>query len=97
MVHNLGMVAWNKLNDIYGYDWAIEAGEKMKKFILSGDHKQLINYESQGRVFDLAIPTPDHYLPLLYTLALQEKDDTITIFNDKPVGGSLTMTSVKIA
>jgi 4,5-DOPA dioxygenase extradiol len=96
MVHNLGMVAWNKLNDIYGYDWAIEAGEKMKKFILSGDHKQLINYESQGSAFDLAIPTPDHYLPLLYALALQEKDDTVTIFNDKPVGGSLTMTSIKI-
>jgi 4,5-DOPA dioxygenase extradiol len=96
MVHNLGMVAWNKLNDTYGYDWAIEADEKMKKFILNCDHKQLINYKSQGRSFDLAIPTPDHFLPLLYALALQEKDDTITIFNDKPVGGSLTMTSVKI-
>jgi 4,5-DOPA dioxygenase extradiol len=96
MVHNLGMVAWNKLNDNYGYDWAIEANEKMKQYILNGDHKQLINYKSQGRSFDLAIPTPDHYLPLLYALGLQEKDDTITIFNDKPVGGSLTMTSVKI-
>lgn len=65
MVHNLRMVAWNKLNDIYGYDWAIEANEKMKKYILNGDHKQLINFESQGREFNLAIPTPDHYLPLL--------------------------------
>lgn len=96
MVHNLGMIAWNKLNDTYGYDWAIEASDKMKKYILEGDHQQLINYRSQGKAFDLAIPTPDHYLPLLYALALQEKDDTITIFNDKPVGGSLTMTSVKI-
>jgi 4,5-DOPA dioxygenase extradiol len=96
MVHNLRMVAWNKLNDTYGFDWAIEAGEKMKKYILSGDHEQLINYRTQGRAFDLAIPTPEHYLPLLYTVALQEKDDTITIFNDKPVGGSLTMTSVRI-
>jgi len=96
MVHNLGMVAWNKLNDTYGYDWAIEAGEKMKKYILNGEHEQLINYKSQGMSFDLAIPTPDHYLPLLYAIALQEKDDTVTIFNDKPVGGSLTMTSVKI-
>ena len=96
MVHNLGMVAWNKLNDIYGFDWAIEASEKMKKFILSDDHKQLINYKSLGRAFDLAIPTPDHYLPLLYALALQEKYDTVTIFNDKPVGGSLMMSSVKI-
>jgi 4,5-DOPA dioxygenase extradiol len=96
MVHNLGMVAWNKLNDNYGYDWAIEASEKMKKYILHREHEQLINYETQGRSFDLAIPTPEHYLPLLYALALQEKDDKITIFNDKPVGGSLTMTSIKI-
>jgi 4,5-DOPA dioxygenase extradiol len=96
MVHNLEMVAWNKLNDNYGYDWAIEAGEKMKKYILNGDHEQLINYKSQGRAFDLAIPTPDHYLPLLYVLALQDKDDNVAIFNDKPVGGSLTMTSGRI-
>lgn len=96
MVHNLGMVTWNKLNDTYGYDWAIEAGEKMKKYILNGNHERLINYKSQGRAFDLAIPTPDHYLPLLYALGLQEKDDPITIFNDKPVGGSLSMTSVRI-
>ena len=96
MVHNLGMVSWNKLNDIYGYDWAIEANEKMKQYILNGDHKQLINYKSQGRSFDLAIPTPDHYLPLLYALALQDKNDTVTIFNDKPVGGSLSMTSIRI-
>ena len=96
MVHNLSMVAWNKLNDSYGFDWAIEANEKMKKYILNGDHEQLINYKSQGRAFDLAIPTPDHYLPLLYALALQDKDDKVTIFNDKPVGGSLTMTSIII-
>jgi 4,5-DOPA dioxygenase extradiol len=96
MVHNLGMVAWNKLNDNYGYDWAIEASEKMKEYIMTGNHKQLINYKSQGRAFELAIPTPDHYLPLLYALALKNEDDKITIFNDKPVGGSLTMTSVRI-
>jgi len=96
MVHNLSMVAWNKLNDSYGFDWAIEANEEMKKYILNGDHEQLINYKSQGKAFDLAIPTPDHYLPLLYALALQDKDDKVTIFNDKPVGGSLTMTSIII-
>jgi 4,5-DOPA dioxygenase extradiol len=96
MVHNLGLVDWNKLNDTYGFEWAIEANEKMKKYILSSDHEQLINYRSQGRAFDLAIPTPDHYLPLLYTMALQDKEDTVYIFNDKPVGGSLTMTSVRI-
>ena len=97
LVHNLGRVAWDKLNEIgYAFDWATEANEKMKKFILEGDHKKLIDYKSHGRAFDLAIPTPEHYLPLLYILALKGEQDTVTIFNDKAVAGSLTMTSVKI-
>jgi 4,5-DOPA dioxygenase extradiol len=97
MVHNLRMVAWDKLDtNAYGYDWAIEASEKMKQYIRSGDHEQLIRFRSQGRAFDLAIPTAEHYIPLLYTLALQEKGEQVSFFNDKPVGGSLTMTSVRI-
>lgn len=97
MVHNLRMVAWDKLNaDAYGYDWAIEASEQMKQYIRTGDHQQLIRFRSQGLAFDLAIPTAEHYMPLLYTLALQEKDEQVSFFNDKPVGGSLTMTSVRI-
>ena len=97
MVHNLRMVAWNKLNTAgYGFDWALEASEKMKKYILNGDHKQLINYRSHGKPFELAIPTPEHYLPLLYTMALKEENEVVSLFNDKAVAGSLTMTSVKI-
>lgn len=97
MVHNLRMVAWDKLNTPgYAYDWADEASEKMKKYILNGDYKPLIAYQSQGKAFDLAIPTPEHYLPLLYTLALKEENEKITLFNDKAVAGSLTMTSLKI-
>lgn len=97
MVHNLGLVAWDKLNDSdFGYDWAIEASNKMKSSILSGDHQPLINFQAQGKAFNLAIPTPEHFLPLLYTLALQEKDEAPVFFNDKAVAGSLTMTSVKI-
>jgi 4,5-DOPA dioxygenase extradiol len=97
MVHNLRMVAWDKLNtDNYGYDWAIEASEKMKKYILSGDDQPLINFSSQGKAFELAIPTPEHYLPLLYSLAMKDENEKIELFNDKAVGGALTMTSVKI-
>ncbi len=97
MVHNLGLVAWNKFKtDNYAFDWAAEANEKMKKYILAGDHKQLINYRCHGKPFELAIPTPEHYLPLLYALALQEENDAVHFFNDKAVAGSLTMTSVKI-
>lgn len=96
IVHNLGRVEWRRLSETFGYDWAIEANEKMKKFILEGNHKELINFRSQGKAFDLAIPTPEHYLPLLYSLALQDKNEEVKLFNDKPVAGALTMTSVKI-
>jgi len=97
MVHNLRLINWDKMNEPgFGYDWAIEANEKMKKYILSNDHQSLINYRAQDKAFNLAIPTPEHFLPLLYALALKEENEKIEIFNDKPVMGSLTMTSLKI-
>lgn len=97
IVHNLGMIAWNKL-DVpgYGFDWALEANDKMKSFVLNGDHQSLIKYEAQGKAFKLAIPTPEHYLPLIYVLATQDKDEEVGIFNDAAIGGSLTMTSFTI-
>lgn len=97
MVHNLRMVAWDKLNEPeYGYDWALQMNDQFKNLISSGDYKPLINFESLGAAAKLAIPTPEHYLPLLYTLGLRTSNDAISFFNDKAVGGSLTMTSVKI-
>jgi len=97
MVHNLRMVAWDKMNEPdSGFDWAIEANDRFKKLIESGDFKSLTNYTNLGREVQLAVPTPDHFLPLLYSLALKEKDEPISFFNDKPVMGSLTMTSLKI-
>lgn len=96
MVHNLGMVAWHRLNEQYAFDWALEAGDKMRKFILDGDHASLINYSQQGKPFQLAIPSPEHYLPLLYSLALKEEKEEVRLFNDKPLAGSLTMTSLRI-
>lgn len=97
MVHNLRMVAWDKLNEpAYGYDWALTMNQTFKELISSGDLKPLINYETLGTAAKLAIPTPEHYLPLLYTLGLKNDKDAISFFNDKAVGGSLTMTSVKI-
>ncbi len=97
MVHNLRMIAWDKMNvDNYGYDWAIEMNDIFKNKILNKDHKALFEYEKLNSAAKLAIPTPDHYYPLIYSLALQTDNDTIEFFNDKFVGGSLTMTSVKI-
>ena len=97
IVHNLGMIAWDKMNeDSYGYDWAIEAHDKIKSYIELGDHNNLIDYKNQGEAFNLAIPTPEHYLPLLYSLALKESNDPLTFYNDKQIMGSLSMTSIKI-
>lgn len=96
MVHNLGRVAWQRLNETFGFDWALEANASMKRHIARGDHQPLVNFRAQGSAFDLAIPTPEHYLPLLYALALKDEDDPVDFFNDAPVAGALTMTSVKL-
>jgi 4,5-DOPA dioxygenase extradiol len=97
IVHNLHLVDWSKMEEPeFGYDWAIEANEKIKQLILSGDHASLINYPSQGKAFALSIPTPEHYLPLLYILSLKEENERVDFFNDKAVMGSLTMTSLII-
>lgn len=97
MVHNLRMVAWDKLNESeYAYDWAITMNDKFKELIQDGNHKALINYSSLGQEAMLAIPTPEHYLPLMYTLGLKNNKDNVSFFNDTAVGGSLTMTSVKL-
>ncbi len=96
MVHNLRMVAWDKMQEPeYGYDWALHANDLFKKLIADGDHKALVNYEKLGREIMLAVPTPDHYFPLMYILGLKSNKDKVSFFNDKAVGGSLTMTSVK--
>lgn len=97
MVHNLRMVAWDKLNEAgFAWDWAQEAKEKMKNYILEGNHQALIDFRNQGKAFDLAIPTPEHYLPMIYSLALKDKQDDLLLFNDNSIGGSLAMTSFKI-
>jgi len=96
MVHNLRMVSWDKINENYGYDWALQMNDTFKELITNGNYQPLINYESLGAEAKLAIPTPEHYLPLLYSLGLKGNNDHISFFNDKAVAGSLTMTSVLI-
>lgn len=97
MVHNLGMLAWDRIEQPgFGFDWALRSNDTFKGLIAEGNHKALINYTNLGKEAELAIPTPEHYIPLLYSIALQKKEDDLSFFNDKAVAGSLTMTSVKI-
>lgn len=97
MVHNLRMVAWDKMDQPgFGYDWAIDMNERFKQLIAEGDHRALIHFDRFGTEGRLAIPTPEHYLPLLYVMGLKGRKDAVSFFNDKAVAGSLTMTSVKL-
>ncbi|SFZ89956.1 4,5-DOPA dioxygenase extradiol [Flaviramulus basaltis] len=97
IIHNLRLVDWKNFNeDNYGYDWAIEARETINNYLLEGNYKPLLNYEKQSKALQLAIPSPDHYLPLIYTLGLQQKNENSILFNDKLLAGSLSMTSLKI-
>ena len=96
MVHNLRMLAWDKMDQPgFGYDWAEEMHVWFKQKISQRDHKSLIHYEDQGLAAKLAVPTPDHYYPLIYTLGLQAKNEEALFFNDVLLAGSLNMTSVE--
>lgn len=97
MVHNLRMIAWDHANKPeYGFDWALRANEILKNLILENNHRDLINYSGLGRDVQLAVPTPEHYLPLLYSLALKEENESVSFFNDKIVMGSLSMISLRV-
>lgn len=97
IVHNLRMIDWKNIDIIgAGWDWAIEAREKTNNWLLDGNFQNLIDYRNMGTELQYAIPTPDHFLPLIYTLGLKEKSESLSLFNDELIGGSLSMTSVRI-
>lgn len=98
LVHNLRMVDWARMNDVgHGFDWAIEASDAMRGWILDGNHRALMEAPASGqRAFQLAIPTAEHYLPLMYVLGMQAPNERVSLFNDHAMAGSLTMTSVAL-
>ncbi len=101
LVHNLRRIVIRSgdisdFNQPYGLDWALEANELFKKLIVDNDHKSLSNYKALGSAVQLAVPTPEHYLPVLYALAVKGVNEPLSFFNDVATGGSLTMTSLKI-
>ncbi len=97
IVHNLGLVDWANIHKVdYGYDWAMTARSSINQWLLDGNFNPIIQYEKQGKALQLAAPSPDHFLPLIYTLGLKKSGDDISLFNDKLLAGSLSMTSVKL-
>ncbi|MFN8237146.1 MAG: 4,5-DOPA dioxygenase extradiol [Chitinophagales bacterium] len=94
IVHNLRMLDWQ--NQTGGFDWAIEANAKFIELIQQSDYASLINYDRLGKACQLSVPTPEHYLPFLYTMALKDEHEKVTFFNDQLVMGSISMLSLKI-
>lgn len=97
IIHNLRLVDFYNMNKVdYGFDWAIEAKTIFNKYLLDENFEAIINYDKGPSALKLAVPTPDHFIPLLYSLGLKEKTDKLRLFNDNLVAGSLSMTSVLI-
>jgi len=92
IVHNLRLVVWEDT----AFDWAVEFDTQAKEWMLSDNHEPLIHYETLGRSAALAINSAEHYLPLLYILGLKQPDDTLSFFNEKLWGGSLSMRCLRV-
>ncbi|MBF0569437.1 MAG: 4,5-DOPA dioxygenase extradiol [Candidatus Omnitrophica bacterium] len=92
VVHNLGRLSW----DESAFDWALEFDERIKALILANDHQAIVKYKDLGPAARLAVPTNEHYLPLLYVLALQDKAESVRFFAEKVTLGAISMRSVRI-
>ncbi|HET7841874.1 MAG TPA: 4,5-DOPA dioxygenase extradiol [Terriglobia bacterium] len=95
LVHNLHAYAWGR-HMPEPYDWALRFEKEAKGLIVAGEHRALVRYESLGRDAQLAIPTPDHYLPLLYILGAQQSGEPITFPVEGVDGGSISMLAVQV-
>lgn len=98
IIHNLRLARFGNedFNAEDGYDWAFEINDIFNNKIQEKDFRSLINYRSLHKDINLAIPTLEHYVPLLYALGMSRRDENIDIFNSKVIAGSLNMTSLLI-
>ncbi|HLJ82729.1 MAG TPA: 4,5-DOPA dioxygenase extradiol [Candidatus Eremiobacteraceae bacterium] len=95
LVHNLHTYAWGR-HDPEPFDWAIRFETEARGLLLAGDPRPLINYETLGKEALLSVPTPDHYLPLLYVIGTRQRDDVITFPVEGVDGGSISMLTVRV-
>lgn len=94
IVHNLGKLNWNE--DAPALDWAVRFNDAVRERVLKRDHQPLVGYESLGDDARPSIPTPEHYLPLLYVLGAQEPDESAVIMVDGIQNASISMLSVVV-
>ena len=97
IVHNLRVISWEHIDQIgAGYDWAYAFRDQINHAMTTQNDEELVHYEQFGENAALSVPTPDHYLPLLYVAALREPDEKVEFFNDNLIAGSLSMTSLLV-
>jgi len=95
IVHNLHAYAWGR-QETKPFEWAVRFEQRARELMLAGDHRQLIAYETLGEDAMLSIPTPDHYLPLLYVIATRMEGEPIRFPVEGMDGGSVSMLAVRV-
>ena len=95
VVHNLRAYAWGR-NPVEPFDWAVRFEDQVRELLLADNHRPLIAYETLGHDAMLSIPSPEHYLPLLYIIALRRDGETIRFPVEGIDGGSISMLTVQI-
>ena len=95
LVHNLHAYAWGR-HAVEPFAWAVRFEQQAREMLLAAEHLPLIGYEKLGKDAQLAIPTPDHYLPLLYVIATRQSDDTVSFPVEGVDGGSISMLAVQV-
>jgi 4,5-DOPA dioxygenase extradiol len=95
LVHNLHAYAWGR-HMPEPYDWAVRFEKEAREMMIAGEYKPLIGYENLGPEAQLSIPTPDHYLPLLYVLGSRQQGENVTFPVEGVDGGSISMLAVQV-
>ncbi len=94
LVHNLHAYAWGR-HVVEPFDWAVRFEQTVRDVLRAGDHEPLVDYENLGRDALLSIPTPDHYLPLLYVLGTRQAGEPVSFPVEGVDGGSISMLTVQ--
>lgn len=94
IVYNLGLIDYD--TDAKPYEWATKFDEKIKQHLTSGNHKALLNYQELGQEARWALPTLDHYLPMIYAIALQRKGELLKWIHEGFQNGSVSMRAFQI-
>lgn len=94
IVHNLNKMDW--YNEDTVFPWALDVDNKVKNFVLNWETDSILNFRNLWPNFDNAIPTKEHFIPLIYIYAMKNDDEKIEFFNEKIVNGSLSMTSFRV-